>query len=77
MSIDLIELLFSIVKYAKPTPKSERKKRSPELPAKHQDYIPVEMPMRPDWFNDLQPKEKPKPKTIVDGVLYTSGINVL
>ena len=33
--------------------------------------------MRPDWFNDLQPKEKPKPKTIVDGVLYTSGIIVL
>ena len=64
-------ILFS-VKYAKPTPKSQRRKE--QLEPVNNDYTPVEMPMRPDWFNDLQPKEKPKPKTIVDGVLYTSGL---
>ena len=67
----------SSVKYAKPTPKSKRKKTEEQEPEENRDYIPVEMPMRPDWFNDLQPKDKsaaPQPKSIVDGVLYTSGL---
>ena len=39
------------------------------------NYIPVEMKMKPDWFDDLKVKEDPKdpqPSSIIDGVLYTS-----
>ena len=39
------------------------------------DYIPVEMKMKPDWFDDLKVKDEPKgpqPTSIIDGVLYTS-----
>ena len=39
------------------------------------DYTPVEMKMKPDWFDDLKVKDEPKrpqPTSIIDGVLYTS-----
>ena len=47
-----------------------RTKKVPELIS---NYVPVEMPLRPDWF-DLQPLLEPeqRPKSIIDGVLYTS-----
>jgi hypothetical protein len=45
--------------------------------AEHQDYTPTPMPaMKNDWLTALEPKKQterlPKPKEIVDGVLYTS-----
>ena len=55
----------------KPMKSSEnRAKKVPELVS---NYVPVEMPLRPDWF-DLQPPLEPeqRPKSIIDGVLYTS-----
>ena len=39
------------------------------------NYTPVEMKLKPDWFDDLKIKEEPKtpkPTSIIDGVLYTS-----
>lgn len=39
------------------------------------NYTPVEMKMKPDWFDDLKIREevkKPRPTSIIDGVLYTS-----
>ena len=39
------------------------------------NYTPVEMKMKPDWFDDLKIKVEPKgprPTSIIDGVLYTS-----
>ena len=39
------------------------------------NYTPVEMKMKPDWFDDLKVKDEPKgprPTSIIDGVLYTS-----
>lgn len=46
-------------------------------PADFQPYVPVERKLQPDWFEDLRNKEakegiEPRPKSIVDGVLYTS-----
>merc|ERR1719228_2822537 len=43
---------------------------------KVKNYIPTEMPMKPDWFDDLKIKKDaskaPRPTSIIDGVLYTS-----
>eukprot|EP00092_Neocalanus_flemingeri_P014251 GFUD01015371.1.p1 GENE.GFUD01015371.1~~GFUD01015371.1.p1 ORF type:complete len:1944 (+),score=429.50 GFUD01015371.1:197-5833(+) len=50
-----------------PPKKTERKVKN---------YIPTEMPMKPDWFDDLKikkdVKKSPRPSSIIDGVLYTS-----
>ena len=58
---------------------SKKDKMKAEPPRKAQrtfkDYTPVEMKMKPDWFEELKIKENPKqplPTSIVDGVLYTS-----
>ena len=50
---------------------------SSEQPARIvKNYIPTEMPLKPDWFDDLKINKSPvrtnRPKSIVDGVLYTS-----
>jgi len=46
-------------------------------PADWKLFVPVERKLQPDWFEDLQKKEvkegmHPRPKSIVDGILYTS-----
>jgi RanBP-type and C3HC4-type zinc finger-containing protein 1 len=71
---------------AKKEGKSESKKPNTaeknieEIPPKKaerkvKDYIPTEMPFKPDWFDDLKIKKESKtarPTSIIDGVLYTS-----
>jgi len=61
--------------------KQNKDKIVEEIPPKKaeriaKNYIPTEMPMKPDWFDDLKikkdKKETPRPTSIIDGVLYTS-----
>ena len=57
--------------------KKDRIKDEPPTKAKRtfKNYTPVEMKMKPDWFEELKIKEnknQPRPTSIVDGVLYTS-----
>ena len=48
----------------------------PKTERKVKDYIPTEMKLKPDWFDDLKIKsavsKTPRPTSIIDGVLYTS-----
>ena len=47
-----------------------------KAPRTFKNYTPVDMKMKPDWFEDLKIKDKtaepPQPTSIIDGVLYTS-----
>ena len=51
----------------------ENIKKDPNPYDHYSTYTPVEMPMKPDWF-DMKPvsKDVPRQKSIIDGVLYTS-----
>ena len=58
-------------KQSKSVPSTVPKK----APRNFRNYTPVEMKMKPDWFEDLKIKEEtksPRPTSIIDGVLYTS-----
>ena len=55
-----------------PVKHSEYKKVN--TPVLVSNYVPVEMPLRPDWFDMKPPLESDlRPNSIIDGVLYTSG----
>ena len=46
-----------------------------KAPRTFKNYTPVDMKMKPDWFEDLKIKEEtktPQPTSIIEGVLYTS-----
>jgi len=63
------------------TEQQKTEKKIEEVPPKKterkvKDYIPTEMKLKPDWFDDLKIKKDvsktPRPTSIIDGVLYTS-----